>query len=294
MRGRGPPAHRGAVPPLLAATPLTATPLTPSIGSVVSGVDLARLDDVTGDHLVQLVRRRGMVVVPGQHLDEDEHLALARRFGRPAVTPLRRLLGSDRPCALIHDDAEHPPAGFAWHTDESWTATPPAFGILCALTVPPAGGDTIWASTAAAHERLAPAVRDLAASLAVRHHMGDDYLATVARHHGGRVAAELVAAHPAVEHPLVRTTGGRRALYLSPLYATSVVGLDAATGRTLLDVFERTLEDPEVQVRWRWSAGDVVIWDEATTCHRALTDHFPAVRRMRRCTTVGGPPVGAP
>lgn len=234
-----------------------------------------------------------MVVVPGQHLDEGAHLALAQHFGRPAVTPLRRLLGTDRPCALIHDDAERPPAGFAWHTDESWTATPPAFGILCALTTPPSGGDTIWASTAAAHQGLDPALRDLAASLSVEHHMGTEYLATVARHHGDAVSAELVARHPAVEHPLVRSAGGGGALYLSPLYATSIVGLDAATSRALLDVFERTLEDPEVQVRWRWSEGDVVIWDEATTCHRALTDHFPATRRMRRCTTAGTRPVGA-
>jgi taurine dioxygenase len=281
------------VPALLTPRQLSAAPLTPAIGSVVADLDLRDLAGETAAELVALVRRRGMVVVPGQHLDEAEHLALARHFGRPAVTPLRRLLGMDRPCALIADDAEHPPAGFAWHTDESWTETPPAFGILCALTIPASGGDTIWASTAAAYERLAPALRDLADSLSVEHHMGADYLATVARHHGDRIAGELVAAHPPVEQPLVREAGDRRALYLSPLYATSIDGLDAATGTALLDVFHRTLEDPEVQVRWRWSEGDVVIWDEATTCHRALTDHFPATRRMRRCTTAGSRPVRA-
>jgi taurine dioxygenase len=281
------------VPALLTPRRLSATPLTPAIGSVVTDLELTDLDGETAAELVELVRGRGMVVVPGQHLDEAEHLALARHFGRPAVTPLRRVLGTDRPCALIHDDAQHPPAGFAWHTDESWTAAPPAFGVLCALTMPPSGGDTIWASTAAGHERLAPAMRRLAESLSVVHHMGAEYLATVARHHGDRVADELVAAHPPVEHPLVRDAHGRRALYLSPLYATSIAGLDAVTGAALLDVLHRTLEDPEVQVRWRWSEGDVVIWDEATTCHRALTDHFPATRRMRRCTTAGSRPVAA-
>jgi taurine dioxygenase len=43
------------------------------------------------------------------------------------------------------------------------------------------------------------------------------------------------------------------------------------------------IEDPHVQVRWRWRRGDVAIWDETATCHRALTDHFPQSRKMRRC-----------
>jgi taurine dioxygenase len=45
------------------------------------------------------------------------------------------------------------------------------------------------------------------------------------------------------------------------------------------------LDDPEFQVRWRWRAGDLAIWDEPSTCHRALTDHFPQRRVMRRCVT---------
>jgi taurine dioxygenase len=196
---------------------------------------------------------------------------------------------------LIEDTADNAPAGFDWHTDESWTAIPPAFGVLHALTIPRCGGDTIWASTTAAYDRLAPPMRRIADSLSVEHHMGRDYLATVARHHGDPVAEELRAAYPPVVHPLVRVhpVSGRRALWLSPLYTRAITGLDRTTGRRLLDVFERSVEDPHVQVRWRWTEGDVVIWDEAATCHRALTDHHPATRRMRRCTTAGTVPVGA-
>ena len=50
------------------------------------------------------------------------------------------------------------------------------------------------------------------------------------------------------------------------------------------------LDDPHVQVRWRWEAGDVAIWDEVATCHRALTDHFPQRRTMRRCVVEGDGP----
>jgi len=275
------------------ARPVT-TPLTPTVGVVVSGLDLAVIDDATAAELGALVVRHGMVAVPGQDLDEDAQVALAARFGTVTPSPLRRFLGSRRACSLIEDTAEHAPAGFDWHTDESWTATPPSFGFLHALTIPACGGDTIWVDTSAAYDRLPAPLQRIAGTLSVVHHMGDEYLATVARHHGDPVAAQLRAAHPAIEHPLVRAhpVTGRRALWLSPLYTRSIAGVDERSSRELLGLFERSLEDPHVQVRWRWTEGDVVIWDEAATCHRALTDHHPATRRMRRCTTAGTAPVG--
>jgi taurine dioxygenase len=86
---------------------------------------------------------------------------------------------------------------------------------------------------------------------------------------------------------------GRPALWLSPLYATKVVGLDHHDSERVLGVLHHQILDPEVQVRWRWAAGDVAIWDETSTCHRALTDHAPQRRIMRRCTTTGGRPIAA-
>jgi taurine dioxygenase len=282
--------------PCIAADDIAVTPLSAACGAVVTGVDLARpLAAATVGVLADLVAARGMIVVPGQHLDSDAQLALAATFGTVAVSPLRRLLGSDRGLSTIEDTAERPPAGFDWHTDESWTATPPALGFLHAVVIPPEGGDTIWASGTAAFDRLPGALRRLATELEVVHHMGEEYLRTVVAHHGQRVADALEATHPAIAHPLVRVheRTGRPALWLSPLYQQRIVGLDDVTSRALLDLYGRALEDPHVQVRWRWTEGDVVIWDETCTTHRALVDHFPARRVMRRCTTEGHPPLPA-
>jgi taurine dioxygenase len=113
-------------------------------------------------------------------------------------------------------------------------------------------------------------------------------LASVERHHGALVAARLRRDHPGVEHPLVRThpITGRKRLFLSPLYATRIVGPAGADGRLLTEL-HAMLDDPHVQMRWRWRDGDFVIWDETATCHRALTDHHPQRRVMRRCVTGG-------
>jgi taurine dioxygenase len=97
-----------------------------------------------------------------------------------------------------------------------------------------------------------------------------------------------------VAHPLVRAhpRTGRPALWLSSLYTDGVVGVSRRRGALLLALFTEALLDPAVQLRWRWEAGDVVVWDETSTSHRALGDHAPQHRRMRRCTVAGERPHG--
>jgi taurine dioxygenase len=196
---------------------------------------------------------------------------------------------------LIKDTPDRPPAGFDWHTDLSWTVEPPDLGFLSAVSVPACGGDTLWASGRAIYERLDPAQQRLVRSLRVVHAPDDTLLSTVRRHHGEDIVRRLIAEHPPVEQPLVRLHAetGRPAMWLSPLYAAKVVGLDDADSRRVLLCLRHEINDPEVQVRWRWAAGDVAIWDETSTCHRALTDHAPQRRTMRRCTTAGSRPIPA-
>lgn len=75
-----------------------------------------------------------------------------------------------------------------------------------------------------------------------------------------------------------------------PLYVRRLIGIDARAGDRLLRELDRLLVDTHLQVRWRWEAGDVAIWDEVATCHRALTDHLPEHRTMRRCVVEGDRP----
>ncbi len=270
--------------------------LTGSIGAVVHGVDLSvPLPSPDVDLLGGLIAEHQVVFARDQHLDEDQHRDLASQFGALLVHPVDRLTGSGRVISVIDDTAERPPAGFDWHTDLSWTAEPPHLGFLSAVAIPPCGGDTLWASGRAIYERLDPARQRLCRSLRVVHVPDEALLGTVRRHQGDGIVRRLIADHPPIEQPLVRLhpETGRPAMWLSPLYAAKVVGLDDPHSRRVLDLLHRRISDPEVQVRWRWSAGDVAIWDETSTCHRALTDHAPLRRTMRRCTTAGSRPIPA-
>lgn len=273
--------------------PMRTEPLTPAIGAVVDGIDLTRpLADRELVDLRAAVHRHRVVFVRGQHLTLEAHRRLGEQLGPLGVSPLHRLLGTARTVSTIEDDADRPPAWFDWHTDLSWTAAPPSLGILSAVEIPAVGGDTIWASLPAVLAALPSDTRELCCRLRAEHAADETLLRSVERHHGPEVVIRLRRANPPVTHPLVRThpATGEALLFLSPLYLRRLVGIDPRHADGLRRELDRLLDDPHVQVRWRWAAGDVAIWDEAATCHRALTDHFPHRRTMRRCVVAGERP----
>ena len=264
--------------------------LTASIGVEVRGVDLrAGIDASIVDALRTAVGEHHVVLLRGQHLSAEQHTTLARAFGPIQASPVQLAAGrqrAERPVSTIEDTAARPPAGFPWHTDVSWTSEPPALGFLSAVVIPEFGGDTIWASTTAIYDALPSEVQRLCEESAVLHAPDASLLASVERHHGPEAANRIRRQHPGIEHPLVQThpVTGRKSLFLCPLYACRIVG-PVGADHGLLARLHTMLDDPHVQVRWRWRAGDLAIWDETNTCHRALTDHYPQRRVMRRCVT---------
>jgi taurine dioxygenase len=135
-------------------------------------------------------------------------------------------------------------------------------------------------------------MQELCCRLTVRHHSGDDFRERVGRTAGAEVADRIAAEFPPVVHPLVRShpVTGRRALFVSGRFMDQIVGMHRDESDLLLDYLNRHIENPNFCVRWRWTEGDVAVWDEASTNHRALSDHFPAHRVMRRCTVDGTRP----
>ena len=135
-------------------------------------------------------------------------------------------------------------------------------------------------------------MQDLCCRLTVRHHSGADFHERVSRNMGEEVAERIMTAFPPVEHPLVRThpVTGRRALFVSGRFMDQIVGHAPRRERRPPRVPQPPRRGPELLVRWHWTEGDVAVWDEASTNHRALSDHYPAHRVMRRCTVDGTRP----
>ncbi len=266
--------------------------LNGALGAVVDGVSLESIDDATFAQVRTALLEHQVLFFRDQDLGDDGQLALARRFGTPSVYPISKHFGGTQALHVIADSADSPPDADNWHTDITWIERPPAVATLAALEIPAYGGDTMWADLYGAFERISPPLRDALRGLRVRHTQGRDFWERYSRIAGTEHLQELQQAFPGATHPLVRThpETGRDALFVAGSFMDSIVGLHPDESAWLLEWLRRRVEDPNLQVRWSWRRGDVAIWDERCTNHRALSDHYPQDRRMRRCTVDGDTP----
>ena len=276
---------------------ITVTPVAGAIGAEITGFDVR---DPAPDMpaVLDALHDHGVIFVRGAHLSEVEQLELGRHFGEPSVFPTAKIFGATEPVTTeITDSAESPPRADYWHTDVTWTANPPAYALLQSTITCERGGDTLWASGGAIHDALSPAMQDWLCTLTVRHD-NESFIRGVVEKMGADQAAahDLVGTlerdYPPVEHPLVRThpVTGRRTVFWGGRFMRYVVGLAPAESDAVLGMLARMLDDPRFHVRWRWTEGDLAIWDEAQTMHRSAGDHAGQLRSVRRIEIDGGRP----
>src|SRR5262245_43912846 len=131
-------------------------PIAGSLGAEIGGVDLARaLPDECFAEVRQAFLAHAVIFFRGQQLSEAQQIAFARRFGEPEVHPI--VIGSEAHPELVHvlkPAGESASFGTGWHTDNSFFAKPSLGSVLYGVTIPPFGGDTIFASTERAYEAL--------------------------------------------------------------------------------------------------------------------------------------------
>lgn len=168
-------------------------------------------------------------------------------------------------------------------------------GIHAELVIPPTGGDTVWANTVAAYNELPAPLRALADQLWALHGNDYDYAATRAKPdaHGAQKYRQVFTSRLIeTEHPLVRVhpETGERSL-VSGHFIKRFVGYNGQDSRSLLELFQNHITRLENTVRWRWSEGDVAIWDNRATQHYAINDYGDQHRVVRRVTVAGDVPV---
>lgn len=265
-------------------------PLTPTIGAEVADVDLARLDEETWAEVEAAFARHLVLFFRDQDLDPEAHLALGRRLGPLHVHPAAPCLAGHPEVMIIHaDERSKVVAGNGWHTDVSCDEEPPMASILRLETVPPSGGDTLFASMYAAYEALSETMRAFLEPLSAVHDGGHVY----AGRYGSKESESRDGKFPSAVHPVIRThpVTGRKALYVNRGFTTRIRGLSRTESRALLDFLFDHLESPEFQCRFRWTPNAVAMWDNRCAQHFAVWDYFPEVRHGYRVSVVGERPV---
>ncbi|GBF74719.1 taurine dioxygenase [Paenibacillus sp. 598K] len=274
---------------------LSVHPVAGRIGAEIRGVRLAGdLDQQTLDALREALLRYKVIFLRGQqHLDDAGQEAFAARLGSPVAHPTVPI--KQGTSYVLELDASHGGRADSWHSDVTFVDAYPQASILRAVKVPAAGGDTVWANTVSAYEHLPEALRQLADGLWALHSNDYDYAAQ-----RNQVSDEAVRHHREVfrstlyetEHPLVRVhpETGERALVLGH-FVKRIIGLSSADSAQLLSLLQGHVTKLENTVRWRWEAGDVVIWDNRATQHYAINDYEDQERIVRRVTIDGEVPV---
>jgi taurine dioxygenase len=287
------------------ASPLDIHPVTGRIGAEIRGVQLSGdLDAGTVQAIEAALVRHKVIFFRGQqHLDDAEHEAFAALFGDPVAHPTVPVAEGSR--YLLDLDSKEGYAASSWHTDVTFVAAYPKGSILRALTVPEAGGDTVWANTETAYEGLPEPLRQLANTLWALHTNDYDYAAQLglardssapeqSQRERERFQKSIFASTLyETEHPVVRVhpVSGQRSLLLGH-FVRNFAGLNKADSARLYEVLQDHITRPENVVRWRWQAGDVAFWDNRATQHRAVADFALQRRTLRRATVHGDAPVG--
>ncbi|WP_371676216.1 TauD/TfdA dioxygenase family protein [Streptomyces sp. NBC_01276] len=273
----------------------TVTRIGGRIGAEIGGVRLGGdLAPAAVAEIRTALLAHKVVFFRGQdHLDEAGHEAFAQLLGTPVAHPT--VPSADGRYAL-GIDSHHGARANQWHTDVTFVPAYPAFSILRAVTIPPYGGNTLWANTATAYTHLPEPLRVLADSLRAVHSNEYDYAAlkpdalpeALAQYREIFTSTKFLTEHPVVR---VHPETGERTLLLGN-FVQRVNGLTGRDSRTLLDLFQAHIESPENTVRWQWRAGDVAIWDNRATQHYGVDDSDDHERTLRRVTVDGDVPVG--
>jgi taurine dioxygenase len=228
-----------------------------------------------------------------QALSNDLFLAFARRIGTPGRYPfVPGIEGYPEIISVAKLPHETVNFGGIWHSDTAYLERPPMATMLLAREIPPAGGDTLYASMYAAWDALSPAMRRLLAPLRA---VNSSALADVSKTREDRTRDEGDGApSPVFEatHPVVRThpETGRKALYVNVAHTVRFVGMTEDESRPILRYLFEHSTRPELTCRFQWRVGSIALWDNRCAMHNPINDYHGHTRTMHRISLAGDVP----
>ena len=266
--------------------------LGPQIGVEVRGIDVRRLDEAGFATVYRAWLDHNVLVIPGQELTLEEFLRHSRRFGVVVPHPSKSTRHPEVPEITVLGVNKFGPDGRldmaiyrrgaeGWHTDGAYDEEPFKATQLYALAVPSRGGDTHFASMYAAYDALPARLKDKLEGRKGAFTYG-----------GRRKATALLNPEDRdwipVFHPIVRVhpETGRKGLYFDPGKILSIDGYEQSESDALIEELTERMITDDGQYRHRWRTGDIVIWDNRCSYHRAAGDYPPEEDRIHWRTSI--------
>jgi len=260
---------------------LSVAPMSPYIGAEISGIDITKPLDAA---VIGEIRSALLIHQVVFFRDQDFDPASLKRFGAyfgdlHIHSGMKGMDDYPEVRALSADESSKHVSGEVWHTDLSCDPVTPMGSILNVKTLPPVGGDTIFASMYAAYDELSDRMKAYLDGL-------------TATHDGGLAFRRFdpdkkynVSSHPVIRrHP----ESGRNTIYVNRGFTSRINELPEREGKAILEYLFEHCEKPEYQVRFRWRENSVAFWDNRCTQHLAIWDYFPHRRAGIRVQIAGG------
>lgn len=277
------------------STTPTITPIKSTIGAVISGIDLNQLTQETLSFIKSALLKHQVIFFRNQDLQTASQVNLAKSFGSLHIHPVFPTVPNVPEVIVLDSHETDLRDNELWHTDVTFSKTPPLGCVLRAVKIPPSGGDTLWASGTAAFEALDEEtqnkIKGLTALHDIRLSFPQERFGGVSEEEKARLE-EIYRKNPPVSHPVVRThpDTGKPILFVSEGFTSKIEGLPEDESKELLDFLTQHAVKEEFHLRWAWQEGDVAIWDNRCTQHKALFDYGDAHRIMHRATVNGDEP----
>ena len=251
------------------------------IGALITGVDVKAMDAATFAKIYQTWLEVNVICVRNQTLTIHDYLAYSARFGvlsphpskstRHPECPEVTLLGINKFNAdgTLNKDI-YRRGGEGFHTDGSYEAVPFKATQLYAVAIPSRGGDTFFSSAYAAYDLLPQRLKEkLEGRWGTFKYGGLKKLDALLDEKDRNVSP--------VRHPLVQVhpETGRKLLYFDQGKIMTIEGLDHADSMATIEEMIRYFVQPPCQYRHEWRKGDIVIWDNRCSYHKAAAD-YPA------------------
>lgn len=248
-------------------------------GIAVRGVEIGNADAAQADVLGALVCAHRVLVLRDQHADDAALVGFLGLLGELTFTAGEIPVDGAPQLNLVSNVGRTTPPRSVFHTDTSYVDRPPAFTALRAVALPGSGGATLFSDQVAAAARLPMQCRDALANRTLLHRST------------GVADCTAGTRQPVLRrHPVT----GDVALYLStPERCSALSGVDACTSRRVVAALYRHSIRASGLYGHAWADGDIVIWDNRTTMHRADHSDVAGDRVLHRGMVMGEGPIFA-
>lgn len=271
------------------------TPTDATLGASVTDIDLAQLDDATWAIVESAFLKYSVLIFPGQNLSDEQQVDFSARFGdfEYLAPDMKSVLISNQEVdGSLHRGGEYSSrmlrGNEGWHSDSSFMPLAAKVSILSAHVVPTEGGQTEWADMRASYDALDSDIKDKIADLAAYHSLY--YSQAKIGHDVEPGTGYGFHREPPPLRPLVKVhpETGRKSLFIGR-HAYGVPGLEEAESERLLsDLLSFACQAPRTYLH-NWQVGDIVVWDNRCSLHRARPYDYSSARVMRHTRIAGDP-----